>query len=173
MAGFLGEFHLSVKNKICLDIGSSTGGFVQVLLENGAKKVVAVDVGSGQLHANLRDDEKIELHEQTDIRDFTSKDRFDLITCDVSFIAFKDVVDSIDKLANDEIIILFKPQFEVGKEAKRDKKGVVCDKRAIQKAREDFEKIATQKGWKLLSKKPSKFKGKQGNLESFYAFAKR
>ncbi len=172
LAGFLSQFHVEIENKTCLDIGSSTGGFVQVLLQAGAKSVVAVDVGSKQLHESLQNHEKIKLHEQTDIRDFKSKERFDIVTCDVSFIAFKDVVSSIDRLACDKIIILFKPQFEVGKGVKRNKKGVVCDKKATQKAMENFEQITKEKKWTLLEKKDSILKGKEGNLESFYAFRK-
>ncbi len=173
LAGFLNEFDLHIKDKTCLDIGSSTGGFVQVLLNHEAKKVVAVDVGSNQLHESLRDNEKIELHERTDIRNFTSENSFNIVTCDVSFIAFKDVIESIDKLASDKIIILFKPQFEVGKEIKRDKKGVVCDKVAINKAMDNFERLAAKKNWTLIEKKNSTIKGKEGNLESFYVFEKR
>ncbi len=171
--GFLASFPLEIKDKTCLDIGSSTGGFVQVLLQNGAKKVVGVDVGKNQLHDTLRDDEKIELYEQTDIRSFVFDIKFDIITCDVSFIAFKDIAKSIDMLSNDKIIILFKPQFEVGKGIKRDKKGVVCDQKAIQNAMDDFESLAQSFGWVLLDKKTSILKGKEGNLESFYAFEKR
>ncbi len=170
--GFLEDFSLSVKDKTCLDVGSSTGGFVQVLLQYGAKKVVAVDVGSEQLHVSLRQNEKVELYEKTDIRDFTCKESFDIVTCDVSFISFKDISFAIDSFAKEYIIILFKPQFEVGRGVKRDKKGVVSDKKAVQNAREKFEKEALSLGWILEKKADSKLKGKEGNLESFYAFRK-
>ncbi len=172
LAGFLKNYKLDIKNKICLDIGSSTGGFVQVLLEHGAREVVAVDVGKEQLHKSLRTNPKIKLHEQTDIRDFVFDGRADLITCDVSFISFKDVFDSIDKFASKHIIILFKPQFEVGREVKRNSNGVVCDDKAIQKAMDEFERLALTR-WDLLNKQASQVKGKEGNLESFYVFAKR
>ncbi len=172
LAGFLDGFDADIKGKTCLDIGSSTGGFVQVLLECGAKKVVAVDVGSEQLHQSLRLDERVELYEQTDIRSFTSSERYELVTCDISFISFKDVFESIDKFASRYIIILFKPQFEVGRGVKRNKKGVVCDKTAVQKAQRDFEALSFTR-WELLKKENSKLRGKEGNEEVFYAFTKR
>lgn len=170
--GFLSEFSVDIEDKTCLDIGSSTGGFSQVLLKNGAFKVVCVDVGSEQLHQSLRQNEKIELYENTDVREFKSDYAFDVVTCDVSFISFKDIAYYVDKFANNDIIILFKPQFEVGREVKRSKKGVVMDKKAIQKAHEEFEKIALSYGWKLQTKVASKVAGKEGNLESFYAYKK-
>lgn len=173
LAGFLDEYNLDIKDKTCLDIGSSTGGFVQVLLFFDPKKIVAVDVGKNQLHQSLKNEDRIYLHEECDIRDFNFDEIFDIITCDVSFISFKAVASSIDKFAKEDIIILFKPQFEVGKEVKRDKKGVVKDKKAIQKAKDEFEQIAKQMDWVLQFKKDSIIKGKEGNLESFYAFKKR
>ncbi|MBS9778948.1 MAG: TlyA family RNA methyltransferase [Campylobacteraceae bacterium] len=172
LAGFLREYNLDIQNKTCLDIGSSTGGFVQVLLQNGAQKVVAVDVGSEQLHVDLKSSPKVELHEQTDIREFDTKEDFDIITCDVSFIAFKDIVKSIDKFAKKDIIILFKPQFEVGRGVKRNKKGVVCDKKAVANAVNEFLTLA-RKYWELEYFADSTLRGKEGNLESFYAFKKR
>lgn len=173
LAGFFLENSFSLRNKVCLDIGSSTGGFVQVLLEAGAKKVVGVDVGSEQLHPLLREDAKVVLFEQTDIRDFKSDIVFDVVTCDVSFIGIENILPSIDKFANESIIILFKPQFEVGKDAKRSKKGVVKDAKAIQKVMYDFEAQTFALGWHLLKKQDSILKGKEGNIETFYYFTKR
>lgn len=173
LAGFLLENSLSIQNKVCLDIGSSTGGFVQVLLEAEAKQVVGVDVGSEQLHPSLKENDKIVLVEQTDIRDFDSESVFDVVTCDVSFIGIENILPSIDKFANESIIILFKPQFEVGKDAKRSKKGVVKDAKAIQKVMYDFEAQTFALGWHLLKKQDSILKGKEGNIETFYYFTKR
>ena len=161
-----------VKDMICLDIGSSTGGFVQVLLEEGAKKIVAVDVGSNQLHESLKDNEKIEVFENTDIRNFKYDCRFDLLTCDVSFIGVEYILDDIDRLSKEYILILFKPQFEVGNSVKRDKKGVVKDKFAIKKAKERFEALSQQR-WIMMDSCDSKLKGKEGNAEIFYCFKKR
>ncbi|MDA7848134.1 S4 domain-containing protein [Sulfurospirillum sp.] len=92
LKGFLQGFRsLHVKGLNCLDIGSSTGGFIQVLLEEGALHVSGVDVGSEQLHVSLKDDKRISLYEQTDIREFKSKEAFDLVTCDTSYFLSKDI----------------------------------------------------------------------------------
>ncbi len=174
LKGFLQECDtLHVKGMNCLDIGSSTGGFVQVLLEKDAKSVSAVDVGSEQLHPTLKDDKRIKLYEQTDIRDFKTEDRFDLVTCDVSFIGVEQILDDIDRLSNDKILILFKPQFEVGLGIKRTKKGVVKDSLAIKRVKENFEAKCFSCGWNLLMSKESILKGKEGNEETFYYFSKR
>jgi len=168
---FLQEAGISVAGKEALDIGSSTGGFTQVLLEMGAKHVTCVDVGSHQLHDSLRGDKRISLYEQTDIRNFESEP-FELVVSDVSFISLLKILDTIDTLAKDEIVLLFKPQFEVGRGVKRDKKGVIKDEKAVQKAMIGFEDACTLKGWKLLCKAPSKITGKDGNLEYCYYFKK-
>ncbi|MCK4440413.1 MAG: TlyA family RNA methyltransferase, partial [Sulfurovaceae bacterium] len=108
---FLEEYPINLKDKIALDIGSSTGGFVQILLENGVKSVTAVDVGSNQLHHSLRDNPKVEIFENTDIRDFKTNGVFDIVTCDVSFISILQIIEDIDRLSNRDMILLFKPQF--------------------------------------------------------------
>lgn len=172
--GFLQDLHeFDVKDMTCLDIGSSTGGFVQVLLQYGAKKVVAVDVGSEQLHVSLREEEKVELHEGCDIRNFTSEYSFDMLTCDVSFIPLESIIDDIDRLAKEWIVLLFKPQFQVGKDVKRTKNGVVKDNAAINRVMDSFEAKAFALGWELISKCESVLKGKEGNVETFYCFKKR
>ncbi len=170
---FLEDNQISVKNFICLDIGSSTGGFSQILLEKGAKEIYAVDVGKDQLHESLKNNPKIKSFENTDIRNFKINKTFDLVICDVSFMGIKHILKDIDRFAKNKIILLFKPQFEVGKEAKRDKKGVVKDKEAILKAYERFEEDIKKFGWKTLLKEESKVKGKEGNVETFYYFEKR
>ncbi|WP_086232125.1 23S rRNA (cytidine-2'-O)-methyltransferase TlyA [Campylobacter devanensis] len=172
LAGFLDEIKLNLKDKIALDIGSSTGGFVQILLENGIKQVTALDVGTMQLSANLRDDSRVIVQENRDIRDFVSEFKFDLITADVSFISLLNIIMHIDRLALDDIILLFKPQFEVGINAKRTKNGVVKDEKAINKAMINFETQCNALGWKLIKKSESKIKGKEGNIELFYYFKK-
>ncbi len=91
---------------------------------------------------------------------------------DVSFISLLYILDDVDRLADQKIILLFKPQFEVGREAKRDKNGVVLDKKAILKAMLTFEDACKLKGWKLIVKSPSKLTGKEGNLEYCYYFEK-
>ncbi|WP_086286765.1 MULTISPECIES: 23S rRNA (cytidine-2'-O)-methyltransferase TlyA [Campylobacter] len=172
LAGFLDEIRLDLSGKTALDIGSSTGGFVQILLENGIKEVVALDVGNMQLSPNLRDDSRVIVQENTDIREFESGDKFDIITADVSFISLLNIIMHIDRLALDDIILLFKPQFEVGINAKRTKNGVVKDEKAINKAMINFETQCNALGWKLIKKSESKIKGKEGNIELFYYFKK-
>lgn len=174
LKGFLQEFReLHIEGMCCLDVGSSTGGFVQVLLEEGALHVSAVDVGSEQLHISLRDDARVELFEKTDVRKFVSEREFDLLTCDVSFIGLEKILKDLDRLSSAKILILFKPQFEVGLGVKRTTKGVVKDEFAINRAKEKFLASCFALGWKLLKTQKSILKGKEGNEETFYCFSKR
>ncbi len=163
---------IDLKDLSALDIGSSTGGFTQILLESGVSKVTCVDVGSNQLHESLKQNERIEFFENTDIRDFRSDDRFDIVTCDVSFISLNDILEDINRLASNKIIILFKPQFEVGKNVKRDRMGVVKNTHEIELATKRFEANCTALGWKLIYKNISQVKGKKGNSEELFYFEK-
>jgi len=262
LKSFLAACPLEIKGKNALDVGSSTGGFVQILLQNGVKSVTALDVGSSQLDESLRADARVKVAENTDVREFaagcqslakdgkfngteqnlknqiepnfnlgklnfaerdeflneasesafapsnltqagaktdeanlarvdfaaksqnakfdphTAKNdarKFDLITCDVSFISLKEILPYIDALAsqNCDIILLFKPQFEVGRTAKRNKKGVVTDAKAVREARAKFELAAANLGWIMRQTLECEVKGKEGNAEFFYAFNKR
>ncbi len=164
--------NFELKNKNALDIGSSTGGFTQILLENEILRVTCVDVGSNQLHEKIKNDKRIEFYENKDIRDFVSDEIFDIVTCDVSFISILHIIEDINRLASKDIIILFKPQFEVGTNVKRDKKGVVKDKNAILKAREKFLDYTFSLNWKLEYSSISKLQGKEGNEEEFFYFKK-
>ncbi len=173
LKNFLSEININIKDKICLDIGSSTGGFVEILLENSAKEINAVDVGKNQLHSKLKYDKRVKVYEETDIREFNNNNnKFDIVTCDISFISLSYVLPSINKLANNKIIILFKPQFEVGLNVKRDKSGVVKDKIAIEKSIEEFLKEVDKFNWKLIKRSLSKLKGKSGSVEEFFLFKK-
>jgi 23S rRNA (cytidine1920-2'-O)/16S rRNA (cytidine1409-2'-O)-methyltransferase len=170
---FLQELkHFDLKDKNTLDIGSSTGGFTQILLENEVKKVTCVDVGSNQLHQRIKDDKRISFFENTDIRNFKNEEIFEIVTCDVSFISILYIIEDINRLASKDIIILFKPQFEVGTKVKRDKKGVVKDKNAIIKAREKFVDYTFALNWKLNYSSMSKLQGKDGNEEELFYFSK-
>lgn len=169
---FLEELNLDLKNSLALDIGSSTGGFAQILLENSVKSVTCVDVGSNQLHERVKVDSRVIFFENTDIRDFKSSEVFDIVTCDISFISILNVIDSINSLNFKKFIILFKPQFEVGTNVKRDKKGVVKDKNAITKARDNFLAKTISLNWKLLYSNKSKLQGKDGNEEELFYFSK-
>lgn len=174
LENFLAEHPIDFKGKRALDIGSSTGGFAQIVLENGASTLSCVDVGKNQLHISLRNNEKLSLHEETDIRDFKSDAAFELITCDVSFISILQITDDIDRLSQNgtDIVILYKPQFEVGKDVKRDSKGVVQDLDAIARRKEGFEAEAEKLGWQLKHQALSQVQGKEGNQEYLYHFVK-
>ncbi|MGC9351933.1 MAG: 23S rRNA (cytidine-2'-O)-methyltransferase TlyA, partial [Sulfurovum sp.] len=125
LESFLAAYPMALKGKRALDIGSSTGGFAQILLENGVGSLTCVDVGSDQLHVSLKQDSRLSLHEETDIRDFEDEKGFEVVTCDVSFISVLQIIEDIDRLSTKDIIILYKPQFEVGREVNRYSRGVV------------------------------------------------
>jgi 23S rRNA (cytidine1920-2'-O)/16S rRNA (cytidine1409-2'-O)-methyltransferase len=169
---FLEEIDIDLKDTNTLDIGSSTGGFTQILLQQDVKSVTCIDVGSNQLHDIIKNDKRIIKKENTDIREFNSSDIYDTITCDVSFISILNILKDIDKLASDNIIILYKPQFEVGSNVKRDRAGVVQDKIAIANARENFITQTIKYNWKLIYNNQSKIAGKKGNLEELFYFVK-
>jgi len=171
---FLAEYSVDMKDKKALDVGSSTGGFAQIVLENGVDSLTCVDVGSEQLHISLREDARVTLYENTDIREFESDEGFGLITCDVSFISILKIIDDIDRLSQSgtEIIILYKPQFEVGKDVKRDSKGVVQDVDTIARRKEEFEAIVKKMGWDEKYQALSRVQGKEGNQEYLYHFVK-
>jgi 23S rRNA (cytidine1920-2'-O)/16S rRNA (cytidine1409-2'-O)-methyltransferase len=172
LKGFLPFTQWDIAGLQALDIGSSTGGFTQVLLEEDVEHVTCVDVGSDQLHPSLREDSRVSVHENTDIREFTSEKPFDIVTCDVAFIPLELILESIDALSARCIVILFKPQFQVGREVKRDKNGVVKDNSAIGKAMIRFEDACALIGWKLVAKEIAHIAGKEGNQETCYGFVK-
>ena len=120
----------------------------------------------------IKENKKINFFENQDIRTFVNETYFDIITCDVSFISIHNILEDIDKFAKDKIIILFKPQFEVGTNVKRDKKGVVKDKNAIIKSREKFLEYTKNLKWKLIYSSMSKLQGKDGNEEELFYFSK-
>lgn len=172
LKGFLPYTEWSLSGLRSLDIGSSTGGFTQVLLENSVASVTCVDVGSDQLHPSLRSDPRVVVHENTDIRVFSAETPYDLVTCDVAFIPLELILESIDCLASKYIVLLFKPQFQVGREVKRDKNGVVKDDKAIGKAMIRLEDACALIGWKLIAKEVAHIAGKEGNQETCYGFVK-
>ncbi len=172
LKNFLPLLPFDIKGMRALDIGASTGGFTEVLLLGGVASVTAVDVGSSQLHEKLRSDPRVSSIENQDIRTFESESRFDLITCDVSFISLQHILKAVDALGSRYMILLFKPQFEVGKDSKRDKHGVVADKKAIGSARMKFEDSCSLMGWNALLAEESSIKGKEGNIEYCYCYEK-
>ncbi len=174
LEAFLTEHAVDMHAKRALDIGSSTGGFAQIVLENGVSSLHCVDVGSDQLHTSLRNDTRVSIYEETDIRDFESAEGYEVVTCDVSFISILQIIDDIDRLTAEggDIVILYKPQFEVGREVKRDSRGVVQDSDAIARRKEAFEAYAKKLGWKEKAQSLSKITGKEGNQEYLYHFEK-
>ncbi|MGH7237324.1 MAG: TlyA family RNA methyltransferase, partial [Candidatus Saccharimonadales bacterium] len=139
---------INFKDKTVLDVGSSTGGFTDFALKNGASKVLAVDVGTGQLHPSLMADSRVEVHEQTDIRNFASQpaSKIDLILIDVSFISLSLILPSVAKLASADtlIVAMVKPQFEAGL-SKLKHKGVIKNETMRQQILKDFESTAHRK----------------------------
>lgn len=167
------ELREKVKNAICLDVGSSTGGFTQVLMEFGAEMVDAVDVGTDQLHISLKDNPKIQSFENTDIRDFRSSEKYSFIVCDASFISLGLLLESIIHLANGDtdIILLFKPQFEVGKQF-LSKNGVPKDEKEVERAMKKFEERIIALNAKIICKEKSTLLGEAGNQEWVYYIKK-
>jgi len=169
---FLFEINIELKDKIALDIGSSTGGFTQILLRNDVQSVSCVDVGSNQLHETIRDDKRLKVFENTDIRKFEPYSTFDVVTCDVSFISVLNILEDINRLSSKNIIILYKPQYEVGNEIKRNRAGVVQDTKAIKIQRDNFISQTFKLDWKLEHSSLSKVAGKEGNIEELFYFKK-
>lgn len=167
---FLETFDISINNSIALDIGASTGGFSQVLLQRGARIVHCVDVGTNQLHNNIKNDNRVTCYENTDIRDFNSNiDYYSIVVCDISFISIRQILYKIEELLDGICILLFKPQFEVGREAKRSKKGIVLDKNLIDNTIDELVIELKRRKFEIMCVEESKIKGKEGNAEFFIA----
>lgn len=159
---------LDFRGKTVLDIGSSTGGFTDYALQNGAEKVYAVDVGTDQLHPSLQGHEKIELHEKTDIRDFTLTDKPDIVVIDVSFISLREILPHIaHELADKhtQIVAMVKPQFEAGRD--QTNKGVIKNDAVRRQILKDFE-LWTKDLFVIQDKRDSDVAGAKGNQERFY-----
>jgi 23S rRNA (cytidine1920-2'-O)/16S rRNA (cytidine1409-2'-O)-methyltransferase len=159
---------LNFKDKIVLDVGSSTGGFTDYALRHDAKKVYAVDVGTEQLHPSLRRDKRIELHEKTDIRDFYIKEIPDIVLIDVSFISLREILPHIyNYLSNNQtqVVAMVKPQFEAGKD--QTNKGVIKNDAIRRQILKDFEDWS-RTYFVISDKRDSDVAGAKGNQERFY-----
>ena len=165
----LNNFDIEINNKTCLDLGASTGGFSQVLLKKGAKKIYSVDVGKNQLHEKLQIENKIINIEKTNARYLTSatiKDKIDIIVCDVSFISMIKVIEPCLKFLtnNGQIIALIKPQFEAKK--KEIQKGVVLDKNVHLRICDEYKKWFEENClMKVIGLVESPIQGPKGNKE--------
>jgi 23S rRNA (cytidine1920-2'-O)/16S rRNA (cytidine1409-2'-O)-methyltransferase len=169
LQGALDEFAFDVRDKRCLDVGSSTGGFTDCLLQRGASSVVALDVGRGQLDWSLRNDPRVVSIERTDVRDVEGSaiGSVDFVTVDVSFISLRTVLPAIRTLAGDApILALVKPQFEVGR-ARVGKGGVVRDAALQAEAVESVVTAAQRVGLRKVASTPSAITGARGNQEYF------
>ena len=166
----LKSFEIEVDGKTVMDVGSSTGGFTQVLLQKGAAKIMAVDVGTNQLHSSLRNIPRISVFEQTDIRDISAKfkDFFDLVVVDVSFISLLKIIRDIEVVAKKggHIILLYKPQFEAGRK-NISKNGLVKKEVDTQKMLNDFLISIEESSLNFVKSKDALIRGKKGNQEIF------
>jgi len=168
LASIAQALKLDFKGKVVLDVGSSTGGFTDYALQHGAKKVVAVDVGTNQLHPKLRKDIRVELHEQTDIRDMDYlSDKPGIIVIDVSFISLRDVLPHLARLSTKQtqIVAMLKPQFEAGRE--QTNKGVIKNDKIRREILKNFEEWS-KRLFVIRDKADSNVPGEKGNLERFY-----
>ncbi len=177
--------HLDFNRAVVLDVGSSTGGFTDYALQHGAKKVIAVDVGTDQLHPSLHDNPNIALYEQTDIRDVhfyalrdsghvgtvLIHDMPDIVVIDVSFISLREILPHLAKIVvpKTKLVAMLKPQFEAGSSAKH--KGVIKNDAVRRAILKDFESWA-KNYFVILDKSDSQVTGTKGNRERFYLLQK-
>lgn len=169
-------FKIRLKDLTCIDVGASTGGFTDCMLQNGAAKVYAVDVGRDQLDEKLRSDSRVISLEQTDIRDFSLPDGeyADFIGADVSFISLKLILPRVYGLLKDDgaAVVLIKPQFEAGR-SNLSKKGIVRDDKVRRKIVEDMREFVVQCGFSVIGTANSPITGGDGNIEYLLALCKR
>lgn len=170
------DFDIDFNGKIVLDIGSSTGGFTDFCLQNGAQKVYSVDVGSSQLDGSIRANSKVVVMENTDIRNLQKKQVPDInfVVCDVSFISLTLISHKISELLNsgDYGVVLIKPQFECGKVLAKKYKGVIKDEKIHKMVINTVTENFVQNGIDIINVKESQIKGGDGNTE-FVALIKK
>jgi 23S rRNA (cytidine1920-2'-O)/16S rRNA (cytidine1409-2'-O)-methyltransferase len=184
LASAADKLGLDFKDKIILDVGSSTGGFTDYALKRGAIRVIAVDVGSDQLHPSLRGNPKVEVHEKTDIRDFATEEKLNMVLIDASFISLRQILPAVAKLSTKDtrIVAMLKPQFEAGANevnpstssgfrAKSLNKGVIKNDSIRRQILKDFE-LWAKNDFFVKAKADSEVSGAKGNLERFYLLYK-
>ncbi|MBA4226677.1 MAG: TlyA family rRNA (cytidine-2'-O)-methyltransferase [Hyphomonas sp.] len=172
LAHALETFGIDVTGKTCLDLGASTGGFTDVLLQRGAAHVTAIDVGHGQLHPKIAADTRVSAFEGLNARDLTPahlKAAPEIIVCDLSFVSLHKVLPVPLTLAapGARLIALFKPQFEVGPE-NVGKGGIVTDEEAVREALARFPVFLSENGWRAEAPIPSPIEGGDGNREYLF-----
>lgn len=172
LASVADKFELDFKGKTVLDVGSSTGGFTDYALQHGARRVIAVDVGTDQLHPSLRDNPRIELHEKTDIRDYQNTQPIDLVLADVSFVSLRKILPHVASLSGKQtwIVTMVKPQFEAqGAGFKHE--GVIKNDKMRRDILKGFETWAKSL-FVIENKADSIVPGARGNRERFYLLRK-
>jgi 23S rRNA (cytidine1920-2'-O)/16S rRNA (cytidine1409-2'-O)-methyltransferase len=175
LIGAIREFRPEIANRICIDLGASTGGFTQVLLEAGARRVYAVDVAYGILDYSIRSDERVVVLERRNVREIAPDwfreaefaTEIPFIVCDISFMSLRTVLDSLRRFADGigisfEGIFLLKPQFEA---SDRTQRGVITDEVLRSEILDDFLKFAVASRFKVLGVAPADIRGAKGNQE--------
>ena len=173
----MNNFDIVLKDKVCMDVGASTGGFTDCMLQNGAVKVYSVDVGHGQLDWKLRNDERVVCMERTNMRYMTEDDideKASFVSIDVSFISLTKILPAVYRILNmgGEVVALIKPQFEAGRE-KVGKKGVVREKSTHIEVIEKVTDYAVSIGFEVAALEFSPIKGPEGNIEYLVHLKKR
>ena len=171
LAAALEGFGVEVRGRSALDAGASTGGFTDCLLQSGAVRVVAVDVGHGQLDPRLRSDPRVEVHERMNVRTLApgALGRFDLVVADLSFISLGAVLDALLGACSDggELVLLVKPQFEAGKAEADRGRGVITDPATWRSVLEEVESALLGRGAVIMGWMVSPVRGSKGNVEFF------
>jgi 23S rRNA (cytidine1920-2'-O)/16S rRNA (cytidine1409-2'-O)-methyltransferase len=168
LASVAGKFNVRFADKVVLDVGSSTGGFTDYALQHGAQKVIAVDVGTDQLHPSLQGHENIELHEKTDIRGFSPSVTPDIVVIDVSFVSLKDILPAVVQMIGPktQVLAMVKPQFEAARH-QIGSSGVIKNDSVRRAILKDFEQWA-KRSFIVKDKADSDVAGARGNKERFY-----
>ncbi len=164
----INEFNIDFTNLKVMDIGSSTGGFCDCALKHNAKSIIAIDVGTNLLHESLRDNKQIELHEQTNFKTLDSKyfKDIDIVTCDVSFISLKQIIDKIyNENIKIDLVCLIKPQFECGKDIATKYKGIILNKDIHIDIINSLTNYFNQRKFYIKDITYSPIKGGDGNIE--------
>ena len=172
LEGALSDLGVRVESRVCADIGASTGGFTDCLLQHGALRVYTIDVGRAQLADKLRRDARVVCREGVNARHLTAADfaeAIDLIVIDVSFIGLGHLAPALASIlpVNGELLALIKPQFEVGREQARRSKGVICDPEVREAAIQKTKNVLADAGFELIASADSKVHGPKGNIEHF------
>lgn len=165
----LKQFAIQVQGKVCVDLGASTGGFTDCLLQHGAEKVYAFDVGRGQLHWDLQQDARVVVRDSINVRHLTRAmvdDAVDLITVDLAFISLRLIFPALKQFPSTEIIALVKPQFEARREEVPDG-GIIHDKDLQEEIVGRVKDFAANEGLSLLGEMASPLEGRKGNQEYF------